>query len=225
MGTEWVPETSENLHILTRLSARENSTDVSSHVGKSTTRWIFATIWWTYFVHVTTTIHTVIRNGQFIFLNLQSLLFDFVSFHRQSRGDNTHANWSKDCRRQSQCKSLRLVGLSRCYVCLTQNCTYFAWFQLTLSGGSRLIAPKLVTTLLRVTASVWNVLQSATTAAIITPPQRRPTDWKVSVVTISCVLANNDEVRSILRSCRNWIPYTPKRTARVFVLRKRVAQE
>jgi len=174
----------------------------SSDVGRSPTCWLFASIWWTYFVHVKT-IHTVIKNGQFLFQYLLLLLFDFVPFHRHSWGDNTHANWSKDCRRQSQCKPLRLVELSRCYDCPTENCLYFAWLQLTLSGGSCLIAPKLVTALLRVTVSVWNVLQSATLAAIITPPQRRLTDWKVSAVIISCVLAHYEEVRSKLRSCRN----------------------
>jgi len=203
MGTELVLETSENRHILTRLSAREIFIDAHQMLA--------------YLLHVG---YLLASDELFCACKDNSQSFRTVCFSFSTSGCsfsiscpftgtgrgggiNTHANWSKDGRRHSQCKSLRLVELSRWYDCPTQNCLYFAWFQLTLSGVSCLIASELVTALLRVTASVWNVLQSATLAAIITPPQRQPPDWKVYAVTISCVFAHYDEVRSKPLSCRN----------------------
>jgi hypothetical protein len=87
-------------------------------------------------------------------------------------GEGGGATHTRRLQAPVQCKSFRWVRLSRCCVCLTQNCPHFAWFQPTLATESRLIAPQLVTAELRVTAFVWNTLQSATMAAIVTPPQK-----------------------------------------------------
>jgi hypothetical protein len=75
-------------------------------------------------------------------------------------------------------------------------------------------------TLLRVTAFVWNVLQSATTADIITPPQRRQTDWQAYAVTVCSRLLHYDYARSKPRSCRSYMPHTAKRKVRVCVFQE-----